>query len=82
MVFPTGFTVLFGCRYPLQQAGMGGFTSPDLAIAVSRAGGLGMLSGAIGNEALAAALLRWTQIGHNDGSPRGLSCVRTQRDGR
>jgi nitronate monooxygenase len=56
MVFPTGFTVLFGCRYPLQQAGMGGFTSPDLAIAVSRAGGLGMLSGAIGNEALAAQL--------------------------
>ena len=56
MGFSTGFTLLFGCRYPLQQAGMGGFTSPDLAIAVSHAGGFGMLSGAIGNEALAAQL--------------------------
>ena len=33
---------------------MGGFTSPDLAIAVARAGGLGMLTGTIGAEALAA----------------------------
>jgi nitronate monooxygenase len=56
MGFSTGFTLLFGCRYPLQQAGMGGFTSPDLAIAVSHAGGFGMLSGAIGNEALTAQL--------------------------
>jgi len=58
MEFSTGFTRLFGCRYPLQQAGMGGFTSPDLAIAVSRAGGFGMLSGTIGKEALAAQLDR------------------------
>ena len=35
---------------------MGGLTSPDLAIAVSRAGGLGMLSGAIGNEILVSQL--------------------------
>ena len=56
MGFSTGFTLLFGCRYPLQQAGMGGFTSPDLAIAVSRAGGFGMLTGTIGNQALAAQL--------------------------
>ena len=62
MGFSTGFTLLFGCRYPLQQAGMGGFTSPDLAIAVSRAGGFGMLSGTIGSDALAAQL---------DAVPRG-----------
>lgn len=35
---------------------MGGFSSPDLAIAVSNAGGLGMLTGTIGSEALAAQL--------------------------
>jgi ketosteroid isomerase-like protein len=28
------------------------------------------------------ALLRWTQIGHHDGCPRGWSCARTERDGR
>ncbi len=43
----TAFTRMFGCRYPLQLAGMGGFPSPELAVAVSAAGGLGMLSGAL-----------------------------------
>ncbi|HEY7916019.1 MAG TPA: nitronate monooxygenase [Acidimicrobiales bacterium] len=52
----TRFTEMFGCAYPLQLAGMGGFTTPDLAIAVARAGGLGMLSGTIGAEALAGQL--------------------------
>lgn len=56
MDFSTPFTRLLGCRYPLQQAGMGGFTSPDLAVAVSRAGGLGMLSGTIGCAALGVQL--------------------------
>jgi NAD(P)H-dependent flavin oxidoreductase YrpB (nitropropane dioxygenase family) len=35
---------------------MGGFTSPALALAVSRAGGLGMLTGNIGYQALSAQL--------------------------
>lgn len=35
---------------------MGGMASPDLAIAVARAGGIGMLSGVIGRDALAAQL--------------------------
>src|SRR3954466_6395672 len=48
----TRITELFGCRYPLQQAGMGGVATPDLAIAVAAAGGLGMLSGAAGHAAL------------------------------
>src|SRR6059058_261764 len=56
MAIATSFTTLFGCRHPLQQAGMGGVTTPDLAIAVSRAGGLGMLSGTYGPEQLATHL--------------------------
>jgi hypothetical protein len=28
------------------------------------------------------ALLRWSRIGHNAGSPSGWSCVRIERDGR
>jgi nitronate monooxygenase len=47
---------MFGCRYPLQQAGIGGMTGPDLAIAVAQAGGLGMLTGTIGSEALSHQL--------------------------
>jgi len=41
---PTPFTELVGCRLPLQQAGMGGVTTPELAGAVARAGGLGMIA--------------------------------------
>jgi nitronate monooxygenase len=44
--FPTAFTELVGCRLPLQQAGMGGVTTPALAAAVAREGGLGMLAAA------------------------------------
>lgn len=39
----TAFTELIGCQVPIQQAAMGGATTPQLAVAVSRAGGLGML---------------------------------------
>jgi nitronate monooxygenase len=39
----TAFTELVGCQLPIQQAAMGGATTPELAVAVSRAGGLGML---------------------------------------
>ena len=42
--FPTAFTSLVGCRLPVQQAGMGGVTTPALAAAVARAGGLGMVA--------------------------------------
>ena len=37
------FTELLGCKYPLQQAGMGAVAGPDLACAVSGAGALGMI---------------------------------------
>src|SRR5262249_56505479 len=43
-VLPTRFTKLVGCELPIQQAGMGGVASPDLAIAVSAAGGLGTVA--------------------------------------
>lgn len=47
---------MFGCRHPLQQAGMGGMATPALAIAVARAGAIGMVSGTVGASALAAQL--------------------------
>src|SRR5438046_742293 len=43
----TRFTELVGCRVPIQQAGMGGVASPELALAVAEAGGLGMLGGVL-----------------------------------
>jgi NAD(P)H-dependent flavin oxidoreductase YrpB (nitropropane dioxygenase family) len=52
----TRFTEMLGCRYPLQQAGVGGMTSPALALAVAEGGGLGMLTGTIGLDALATQL--------------------------
>jgi nitronate monooxygenase len=44
-VLSTRFTELVGCRVPLQLAGMGGVATPELAGAVSAAGGLGMIGG-------------------------------------
>jgi nitronate monooxygenase len=41
---PTAFTDLVGCSLPLQQAGMGGVTSLELAAAVAGAGALGMIA--------------------------------------
>jgi NAD(P)H-dependent flavin oxidoreductase YrpB (nitropropane dioxygenase family) len=56
MPIVTRVTELLGCRHPIQQAGMGGVASPDLAIAVAQAGGIGMLSGTMGHVALSAQL--------------------------
>jgi len=39
----TAFTELVGCTVPIQLAGMPGIATPALALAVARAGGLGML---------------------------------------
>lgn len=44
-MFGTRFTEKVGCRYPVQQAGMGTSATAPLAAAVSNAGGLGMLGG-------------------------------------
>jgi len=40
----TRFTDRVGCKLPIQQAGMGGVAGPDLAVAVSAAGGLGTVA--------------------------------------
>jgi nitronate monooxygenase len=40
----TAFTDLVGCQVPIQQAGMGGISTPELALAVAGAGGLGMVN--------------------------------------
>jgi nitronate monooxygenase len=42
-VLSTPFTELLGCRLPLQQAPMGGVTTPELVAAVAGAGGVGMV---------------------------------------
>jgi nitronate monooxygenase len=45
MAIATRITELFSCRHPLQQAGMAGVATTDLAVAVASAGGIGMLAG-------------------------------------
>jgi NAD(P)H-dependent flavin oxidoreductase YrpB (nitropropane dioxygenase family) len=42
-VLTTRFTQLVGCSVPIQQAGMGAASPPELACAVCEAGGLGMI---------------------------------------
>jgi nitronate monooxygenase len=42
-VLTTPFTELLGCRAPLQQAPMGGVTTPELVAAVAGAGAVGMV---------------------------------------
>ncbi len=38
------YTDLVGCRFPLQQAPMGAVSSPELAVAVAEAGGVGTIT--------------------------------------
>jgi len=45
-VTETPFTELIGCRLPLQQAGMGGVATTELALAVARARALGLVGAA------------------------------------
>lgn len=66
---PNRFVDLVGCAVPLQQAGMGGVTTPALAAAVASAGGLGMLAGAgrsaddLAAELALASVLSTREIG-------------------
>jgi nitronate monooxygenase len=59
----TRFTKLVGCTVPIQQAGMGAASPPELAAAVSEAGGFGMLGTARGglNPSTLATLLGRTR---------------------
>jgi len=43
---------IFGIKYPIIQGGMAGFSKSKLVSAVSNAGGLGLLAGAMGPKAL------------------------------
>jgi len=47
MSITTAFTEMIGCRVPIQLAGMGAASTPELAAAVSNAGGLGMLAAVV-----------------------------------
>ncbi|MEV3922970.1 nitronate monooxygenase [Actinomadura coerulea] len=49
MGWSTAFTEMFGVRYPIALAPMGGSAGGALAAAVSRAGGLGLLGSANGD---------------------------------
>jgi NAD(P)H-dependent flavin oxidoreductase YrpB (nitropropane dioxygenase family) len=65
----TAFTELVGCRVPIQLAAMGGgITTPELVVAVSGAGGLGMLQRA-GTRPLAE---RIAEIEHAGAGPFGV----------
>ncbi|MET7289259.1 nitronate monooxygenase [Streptomyces sp. NPDC005573] len=50
MGLSTAFTELFGLRHPIALAPMGGSAGGELAAAVSRGGGLGLLGGAFGDR--------------------------------
>jgi nitronate monooxygenase len=49
MALSTAFTEMFGVRYPIALAPMGGSAGGALAAAVSRGGGFGILGGAFGD---------------------------------
>jgi nitronate monooxygenase len=49
MALSTAFTEMFGVRYPIAPAPMGGSAGGALAAAVSRGGGFGILGGAYGD---------------------------------
>jgi len=68
----TRFTELVGCRVPIQQAGMGAVSTPELASAVARAGGLGMLAGA-GMPPTVLIEMLTAATAASDGGPIGLN---------
>ena len=53
----TPFTELLGVRMPLQQAPMGGVTSPELVAAVASAGAVGMVPAQMLSAGVLAELL-------------------------
>ena len=65
------FTALVGCRFPLQQAGMGGSATPALAAAVSEAGALGMLGAGGVPPAMVGEVL--DEVGRLTSEPVGIN---------
>jgi len=52
----------FGIRYPIIQGGMAGFSKSGLVSAVSNAGGLGLLAGAMGPKALRKEICKTREL--------------------
>jgi NAD(P)H-dependent flavin oxidoreductase YrpB (nitropropane dioxygenase family) len=70
----TPFTTLVGCTVPIQQAGFGSSLNVALAAAIGGAGGLGMLGGTLGDEAvLAVACDEYEALA--GGAPVGVNFV-------
>src|ERR671922_2832201 len=66
----TRFTALVGCAVPIQQAGMGN-ARRELASAVARAGGLGMLGGVMQPAEMLAAEVQNAR--RESGGPVGVN---------
>jgi nitronate monooxygenase len=64
----TRFTRLVGCAVPLQQAGMGGVATVELATAVAQAGALGMIGGVMVPGEMLAAQLDAANSSANEGA--------------
>src|SRR5712691_7831787 len=71
-VLETAFTRLVGCTVPIQLAGMGSILSPELAAAVSNAGGLGQitLTGEVGD-----AIRRLDRLSSMTSKPFGVNLL-------
>ena len=76
----TRITELFGIKYPILQSGMQWLATPELAAAVSKAGGLGIISATIfmvdsdpaaTKASLVAGLAKCRELA--DGHPFGLN---------
>ncbi|MGW1725862.1 NAD(P)H-dependent flavin oxidoreductase [Streptomyces sp. NPDC002306] len=73
MEWATSFTRLFGVRYPIALAPMGGSAGGALAAAVSRGGGLGMLGAGAGDPRwLARELPLLARSAEDEGKPWGV----------
>jgi nitronate monooxygenase len=71
----TRFTELVGCTIPIQQAGMGAVAPPELAAAVSEAGGLGMLGTAHPGLTAASLAKRLDRLRALTNKPFGVNFI-------
>jgi NAD(P)H-dependent flavin oxidoreductase YrpB (nitropropane dioxygenase family) len=69
----TRFTELVGCSIPIQQAAIGSACSPELAAAVSEAGGLGMLGCRPGGGTLGYLRVQLNRIAPLTNRPFGVN---------
>jgi nitronate monooxygenase len=67
------FTDLVSCKLPLQQAGMSGTATSQLAAAVANAGGLGMIG--IGRQNIAVIERYLDEVASMTTAPIGATCI-------